>query len=118
MRSGIAALAPGRSSFGQRDFSALACGFVDHHQRPVIAGAQLLIGIPQLSGSSSIREERAHLGVTEKLQDKQAGGGPRRRRWEGVEPSGERDARQAGFEDRWGHRAPSSSSADFTCREG
>jgi hypothetical protein len=32
-----------------------------------------------------------------------------RRRGEGVEPSGERNARQAGFEDRWGHRAPSSS---------
>ena len=31
------------------------------------------------------------------------------RRGEGVEPSGERNARQAGFEDRWGHRAPSSS---------
>jgi hypothetical protein len=33
------------------------------------------------------------------------------RRGEGVEPSGERNARQAGFEDRWGHRAPSSSIA-------
>ena len=31
------------------------------------------------------------------------------RRGEGVEPSGKRIARQAGFEDRWGHRAPSSS---------
>src|SRR5579875_3172513 len=36
---------------------------------------------------------------------------PRWRRGEGVEPSGERNARQAGFEDRWGHRAPSSSDA-------
>ena len=35
------------------------------------------------------------------------------RRWEGVEPSGERNARQAGFEDRWGHRAPSSSITRF-----
>jgi hypothetical protein len=32
---------------------------------------------------------------------------------EGVEPSGKRIARQAGFEDRWGHRAPSSSSVYF-----
>ena len=31
------------------------------------------------------------------------------RRGEGVEPSGKRNTRQAGFEDRWGHRAPSSS---------
>ena len=36
-----------------------------------------------------------------------------RRRGEGVEPSGERNARQAGFEDRWGHRAPSSSTIRF-----
>ena len=33
-----------------------------------------------------------------------------RRRGEGVEPSGDNISRQAGFEDRWGHRAPSSSS--------
>jgi hypothetical protein len=32
------------------------------------------------------------------------------RRGEGVEPSGDSISRQAGFEDRWGHRAPSSSS--------
>ena len=32
-----------------------------------------------------------------------------RRRGEGVEPSGNRNGCQAGFEDRWGHRAPSSS---------
>ena len=31
------------------------------------------------------------------------------RRGEGVEPSGDSISRQAGFEDRWGHRAPSSS---------
>ena len=31
------------------------------------------------------------------------------RRGEGVEPSGNNISRQAGFEDRWGHRAPSSS---------
>jgi hypothetical protein len=31
------------------------------------------------------------------------------RRGEGVEPSGNRNSCQAGFEDRWGHRAPSSS---------
>ena len=37
----------------------------------------------------------------------------RRRRGEGVEPSGERNTRQAGFEDRWGHRAPSSSKPYF-----
>ena len=36
------------------------------------------------------------------------------RRGEGVEPSGERNARQAGFEDRWGHRAPSSSILYFS----
>jgi hypothetical protein len=31
------------------------------------------------------------------------------RRGEGVEPSGNRNTRKSGFEDRWGHRAPSSS---------
>ena len=36
------------------------------------------------------------------------------RRGEGVEPSGNNISRQAGFEDRWGHRAPSSSSPSFT----
>ena len=35
------------------------------------------------------------------------------RRGEGVEPSGNNISRQAGFEDRWGHRAPSSSAPLF-----
>ena len=46
------------------------------------------------------------------------------RRWEGVEPSGDNICRQAGFEDRWDHRAPSSSKSlilltfcGFKCRK-
>ena len=84
-------------------------------------GPRSYIPGPELRMSSNLKlhteeTEAIHPVIFEVIRDAPRG----RRRGEGVEPSGNRNSCQAGFEDRWGHRAPSSSSASFarTCSGG